>query len=181
VNSKYLFVLGCLLPLLIGCGIGQPANKPAVPVKTPPAAITPLKLPTAKPTATRESAGVSVGDSLSMPQAEPQLGPITFALGVTEDRQPIGPDLLFTTGITEVHAVFTYTQMSPAYTWERVWYFNDQEVSRSAARWQGPANGTFNYFINNGGKPILAGDWVLQLFVEGKLRSVGVFIVEDEP
>jgi len=139
---------------------------------TPPPA---LEQATAAP-----AGGASMGDSLpAATKPEPQIGEITFALGATADRQPVNPGLLFTTGITEIHAIFTYPHMLPAYTWERVWYINDQEVSRSSAAWTGPENGVFDYFINTGDQPLLADDWILELYVEGKLRSLGVFIIED--
>jgi hypothetical protein len=180
-----LLLLGAIL--LISCGAISSLNNttnntttPATPaVSTAPApTIAPITLPSATNTPVNQS---GLGDSvdLSAIKPDPQLGKITFALGATTDRQPLEPGMLFTYGITEVHAIFTHTHMSTAYTWERVWYINDQEISRSPAQWTGPADGVFDYFINNGGKPLPAGDWVLELYVEKKLRALGVFIIQE--
>jgi hypothetical protein len=108
----------------------------------------------------------------------PEVGEITFALGATEEYEPISPSIFFTKGITQVHAIFAYSGMSSKYTWERVWYLNDQEVARGLDLWSGSDAGVFDYFIDNGGEPLPAGDWVLELYVEGKLTSMGVFIIE---
>ena len=131
-----------------------------------------------------EPAGATAGDSI--PKAapaltEPDIGEITFALDATEAREPVDPALLFTTGITQVHAIFDYSGMSTTYTWDRVWYLNDTEVSKSSSLWSGPESGVFDYFIDNGGKPLPSGDWILEIYVEGKLQSLGVFIIEDLP
>jgi Tol biopolymer transport system component len=124
----------------------------------------------------------SAGDSISaeaLVTQEPEIGEITFALGATDEYEPIAPNLLFTKGITEIHAIFEYSGMSADYTWERVWYLNDKEVARSSTPWTGLERGVFDYFIDNGGNPLPAGDWILELYVEGKLQSLGVFIIEE--
>jgi hypothetical protein len=37
----------------------------------------------------------------------------------------------------------------------------------------------FDYYIDNSGKPLPPGDWVLEIYVEGKLLSLGAFVIED--
>ncbi|MCB0197039.1 MAG: PD40 domain-containing protein, partial [Anaerolineae bacterium] len=37
-----------------------------------------------------------------------------------------------------------------------------------------------DYFIDNGGAPLPAGDWQLELYVEDKLQALGIFVIEDE-
>jgi hypothetical protein len=111
--------------------------------------------------------------------AEVEIGEITFALDVTPDYEPLDAGLFFTKGITEVHAVFEYSGMSPDYTWERVWYLNDKEIARVAEAWNGPESGRFDYFVDNKGRPLPAGDWLLELYVEGELEAIGVFIIEE--
>jgi hypothetical protein len=69
--------------------------------------------------------------------------------------------------------------MSPAYTWERVWRLNDKEVARKADLWTGPESGVFDYYIDNSGRPLPPGDWILEIYVEGKLLSLGVFVIEN--
>ncbi|MBN1991828.1 MAG: PD40 domain-containing protein [Anaerolineae bacterium] len=195
-----VFGYGLLLwaVLIIGCGpasiltreqaseaIAQATEPVEVPASTTPTlapAATLAPENTAEPLAQDDTEGVRAGDSIpadSPVGPEPEIGQITFALGATELREPIDPDLLFTAGITQIHAIFDYSGMSTAYTWERVWYLNETEVARSATAWTGPESGTFDYFIDNGLKPLPAGDWLLEIYVEDKLQSLGVFIIED--
>lgn len=108
----------------------------------------------------------------------PEVGEITFALGVTEDYEPIDAGFLFDEGITGIHAVFEYTGMSNQ-TWERVWQLNETEISRSSDVWTGPDSGVFDYFIDNGGDAMPAGDYILEIYVDGELRSLGVFIIGE--
>lgn len=180
-----------LLFFLMGCsgtapeaGSGPPAQ--AVAESTEVTAPTPAP-PTLAPTATLPAAPTADpalepamgAETESRP--EPQIGKITFALDATEDYQPVEPGILFTKGITEVHALFDYNDMAADYIWERVWYLNDKEVSRSGGPWAGPAQGTFDYFIDNGGNPLPAGEWLLEIYVEDELQAVGAFVIEAAP
>lgn len=127
----------------------------------------------------RASDSIAAGlDDQARAQSDPALGKITFALDVTDTYEPVEPGILFPAGITEIHAVFDYSDMSADQVWERAWYLNDQEVSRRSDPWTGPKNGTFDYFIDTGGDPLPAGDWILEIYVDGELRSLGVFIIE---
>ena len=119
-------------------------------------------------------------DGESVVSREPEIGEIVFALDITESYEPIDPSFVFTEGITEIHAIFEYSGMSPDYTWERVWYLNDQEISRSASPWTDTASGIFDYSVDNDGDPLPPGDWILELYVDGELCSLGVFIIEEE-
>jgi hypothetical protein len=110
----------------------------------------------------------------------PEFGEIIFAPNVTESYQPVDPSFVFAAGITQVHAVFEYSGMSGDNNWERVWYLNEQEISRSAGPWTDPGSGIFDYSIDNGGERLPPGDWILELYVDGELRSLGVFIIEEE-
>jgi hypothetical protein len=56
---------------------------------------------------------------------------------------------------------------------------NDKEVARKSGVWAGPERGVFDYFIDNSGKPLPPGDWVLEIYVEGKLLALGAFVIED--
>jgi hypothetical protein len=118
-------------------------------------------------------------DSLPAPAPEAKIGQITFTLETSQQYEALNPGLLFTKGITQMHAIFDYSGMSTAYTWERVWLLNDKEVSRKAGAWTGSESGVFDYFIDNSGRPLPAGDWVLEIYVEGKLLSLGAFVIED--
>lgn len=125
-------------------------------------------------------AGSNEDDRRPTARPDPQIGEITFALDAADNYEPIAPGILFTKGITEVHALFEYSGMWPDSTWERVWYVNEGEVSRRSGLWTGPEQGVFDYFVDNGGKPLPAGDWLLEIYVDGKLRTLGAFIIDDE-
>ena len=120
----------------------------------------------------------SQGDTVAPPTA-PTFGEIVFAEGVTDSYEPIAASFIFAKGITQIHAVFEYSGMSADNVWERVWYLNEQEISRSAGPWFDPGRGIFDYSIDNEGKPLPPGDWVLELYVDGELKSLGVFIIEE--
>ncbi|MFC1974781.1 hypothetical protein ACFLXQ_00100 [Chloroflexota bacterium] len=193
INIAGYALLLCAV-LLISCGsfpflVGDQSDEQAASsedqsqiVETPTLEPTSISTPVPENAGESAATGPSTGDSIStdsVVEGEPEIGEITFALGVTEENEPIAPNLLFTKGITEIHAIFDYSGMSPAYTWERVWYLNDREVSRSSSAWTDPESGVFDYHIDNGGKPLPAGDWILEIHVAGKLRSLGVFIIEN--
>jgi Tol biopolymer transport system component len=109
---------------------------------------------------------------------EPEFGPITFALGATDDYEPIDAGITFQEGITEVHAIFEYSGMSKDYTWQRVWYLDGKEVLKNAQKWTGDETGVFDYFIDAGNDPLFPGEWVLELSVEEKLLQTGSFTIE---
>lgn len=110
----------------------------------------------------------------------PEFSPITFALGATDEYEPINPGVAFEEGLTEIHAIFDYSGMSSDYTWERVWYLNGDEILRSGDQWNGDQAGRFDYFIDAGGAPLSSGEWLLELYVEGELLAEGGFVIEPE-
>ena len=114
-----------------------------------------------------------------MTPSPPEFGEIVFAPAVTASNEPVNPGFIFTAGITQVHAVFEYSGMSENNVWERVWYLNEQEISREASPWPNPGRGIFDYSIDNEGKPLPPGDWILELYVDGRLQGLGVFIIEE--
>jgi hypothetical protein len=169
------WVLLLCVVLLTGCGTSPAGNQSVVPAANSGTGSNTV----AEATVVNSTEVNSVGDTLPVPELTAKIGKITFALEATPQRESINPGLLFTKGITQVHALFDYSGMSTAYTWERVWYLNDKEVSRKAGVWTGPESGVFDYFIDNGGRPLPAGDWVLEIYVEDKLLSLGAFVIEN--
>jgi hypothetical protein len=174
--------------LFMGCSPAQVADQPPAPAAiSPEIASTPTALPLSAPAPAASdvsdeataTTGISAGDSIPQPKFAAQIGKITFATEATDLYEPINASLLFTKGITQIHAIFDYSGMSPAYTWERVWLLNDKEVARKADVWTGPESGLFDYYIDNSGRPLPAGDWVLEIYVEGKLLSLGAFVIEN--
>lgn len=150
---------------------------------TPTVAIKPTSTPTSRLDATGDSVPTrsQTSDSIVVEQVrpEPKIEGITFAQGATDDYIPIDPGIFFTHGITRVHAIFEYSGIVRGDTWERVWYLNEEEVARVSKTWTGPETGVFDYFIDNSGRPLPAGDWILELYVEGELKALGAFIVDS--
>lgn len=105
---------------------------------------------------------------------------ITFALDTTAEYDPIDPSDSFAEGVTEIHAIFDYRGMSPDYTWQRVWYLDDEEILNNSAPWSGDEAGRFDYFIDAGGSPLAPGEWLLELYVEGELLASGNFVIEPD-
>lgn len=114
---------------------------------------------------------------------EPEIKDITFAVGATDDYEPIDAAEVFEEGITEIHAIFDYSGMSTDYTWERVWYLDGEEILRNSAEWTDPEIGRFDYFLDAGGDPLPVGEWDLEIFVEEELLISGSFTIEggEEP
>ncbi len=127
-----------------------------------------------------DSAETTDGEDSTTTTGPAEIGQITFALGATEDYEPIDPGTSFEGEITEIHAIFEYSGLSPDYTWERVWNLDGEEMLRSAEAWSGAETGVFDYFINAGGEPLSPGEWILELYVEDALLATGSFIIESE-
>lgn len=171
-----------------------PTDIPA-PTDTPSPEPVPTDTPVPKPTDTPEAtdaADSTGGDADSgetaagsaadeQPPATPEIGSITFALGATDDYEPIDPGTSFEGDVSEIHAIFDYSGFSPELTWERVWFLDDNEMLRGEELWSGGDEGVFDYFINNaGGEPLAAGEWTLELYVEGELLADGSFTIGSE-
>ena len=156
-----------------------PVTEEATATTVPTLEPTPVIEPTTEPT---EEATAEPGIEPSpTPRPDPELSEITFALDATETYEPIDPATEFEGEVTEVHAIFEYTGLSPDYTWERVWFLDGQEVLRSKEAWTGADAGVFDYFINAGGEPLSPGEWTLELYVEDELLTTGSFVIlEDE-
>jgi len=181
-----MMLLGCSFSSVLGFGNDQAVDSVAEDSPTVAVSLTPTSPPASTSTVTANattasdqlSLDPSADDSLQDSEKEPQIGDITFALGVTETYEPINPDFFFTHGITQVHAIFDYSGMSPDDTWERVWFLNDNELTRITEPWTSPESGTFNYFVDNSGRPLPAGDWLLELYVNDELQSLAVFVID---
>ena len=165
----------------------------APPAEAPTATLTPV--PAAASTEadqTGSEAGEPESEEPTPPESdeaavgEPELGSITFAIGATDDYEPVEPAETFEAGITEIHAIFEYSGMSTDYAWERVWYLDGNEILRSPQEgnppeaWSGAQAGVFDYFINNNDDPLPSGEWTLEIYVEGEVLSSGSFVIESE-
>lgn len=168
----------------VGAEVETPTLAPTVEADTtpPPTEEAPPDEQGAPPEPTQEPTETTAPADTPSPETagEPSFGMITFALGATDTYDPVDPGTTFEEGITEIHAIFDYTGMSPTDTWERVWYLDGTEVLRNSATWNDQSSGRFDYFIDAGGDPLLPGEWNLELYVNDKLLSTGTFTIEAE-
>ena len=160
--------------ILIDRPPATPATSEATTVPDTPTATATLE---PEPTATRQPSPTTTPQPTLT--AAPTLGEIIFAPDITADYEPLQPGLFFTSGITRVHAIFEYHGMSPNQTWERVWTYNDRELARSSGSWTETGSGLFDYAIDNGGDPLPPGDYLLQIFVDGELQTLGMFVIDE--
>ncbi|MDX1522111.1 MAG: hypothetical protein R3264_10825, partial [Anaerolineae bacterium] len=61
--------------------------------------------------------------------AQPAVSSISFATKNDATGWPTDARLQFTTAISRVQASFSYNHMHDNLTWERVWYFGNQELT----------------------------------------------------
>lgn len=112
-------------------------------------------------------------------RSEPILGVLNFAADVTADLEPTEATDNFEAGIKKVHVVFSYENMTPGESWERVWYLDDKEMLHSAEPWDGDENGVFDYFLEAGGQPLPPGEWRLELYIRDELAASGSFSIAE--
>ncbi len=155
----------------------------------PPTA-TPNATETAGPTPTKATSG-GVQPPTATPKAtetltaaptsaseEPKIGPITFAVGVTEEKEPVGAETTFPDDIDEIHAIFGYDGMTDDDAWERFWYQDGEEVGSGSDPWESGVSGTFDLSLTGGGEPLGAGSWKLEIYVNGELAQTGTFVIQ---
>jgi Tol biopolymer transport system component len=187
--------IGCLLlicaALLIGGGLTfreqltdlvAGGGEGETPIVETPTVIEPTATPMPTEEAAPEPTSEQTVESEAAPpvSSEPVIGVITFALGATEENEPIDPGTSFEEGVTEIHAIFEYSGMLSDYTWERIWYLDGEEMLKNSAAWADRESGRFDYFVDAGGDPLAPGEWTLELYVEGELLAKGDFTIEAE-
>jgi TolB protein len=109
---------------------------------------------------------------------DPAVGQITFAVGVTEDNEPVDAGTTFPSDIEEIHALFDYEGMSDSVTWERYWYQDGEEVASGSETWDAGESGIFDLSLTGGGEPLGPGEWTLEIYVNGELVRTRDFVIE---
>jgi Tol biopolymer transport system component len=108
----------------------------------------------------------------------PEMGAITFAQETTSTGEPVEPAFSFETGVTQVHAVFEFANMTPKQSWTQVWYYNGNELYRTSQPWLADQNGSFDYPITANGEALPEGQWTLEFYVGDELLTAGSFSIE---
>ena len=121
-------------------------------------------------------------DEVSEPDASTgnaQFGSITFAPDVSDSGDPIEPDFSFEAGLTEIHALFEYSDLNSNVVWTQVWYHDGQEILSTSQPWLAEATGVYDYVVDAGGEPIPAGQWALEFYIGDELLTAGSFMIEE--
>jgi len=110
----------------------------------------------------------------------PEMSSLTFALETTEQGEPVEPSFSFQAGVTQIHAIFEYTNLTPNDVWTQIWYHNGNEVLHTGQPWLKGESGLYDYLVEAGGNPIPPGQWALEFYVGEALLSAGSFVIESE-
>jgi Tol biopolymer transport system component len=138
------------------------------------------KSPLTSDTLGEDAANRSENDNLSLSSGDPYLGDITFALEIGPNGDPLNSNFSFEAGLTQIHAVFEYNNLTSNDAWTQVWYHNGSEVVSTEQPWLAGQSGVFDYIIEAGGEPLPAGDWALEFYINGELLTAGSFVIEDQ-
>jgi S1-C subfamily serine protease len=104
------------------------------------------------------------------------IGALTFAEDVDKNNKPVKPGTSFKTGIGEVDAVFTYSNMKNNLNWAPTWYLDGEAVINKSYKWDAGASGTHVRTLSNkSGLP--DGAYRLEIVVEGKVLQKGSFSI----
>jgi hypothetical protein len=113
--------------------------------------------------------------AVSAAVTQPTLSPISFAGAWGPNNWPMGAQLQFTDTVTRVHATFSFIGLENGLTWERVWYFNEQELSRGQDVWDAGPQGHLSVQAALGQGQFAPGKYKLEIYVQGQLLSQGAF------
>ncbi len=139
----------------------QIAGSTAIITPEPTINPTPLPAPTNLP-ATAEAVSAPPGISL---------GPISFALDVTDRREAIDPTAVFDNRTDRIYAVFHYRGMKNGLPFSIVWYYQNQEIARDEYEWKwGNTDNSFAYI-----KPVGPGTYRVELKVGDTVLATNSF------
>ncbi len=143
-----------------------PVLTPTPSVELPPPLLTVTSLPSAVP---------------ALPNA--RLGAITFAAGAKEVKCPAPPSgagqTEFEAGTPKICAYFLVYNMARNTMWTAVWYKEGKYVAGDPLLWTDAPDGVgVAFYAEPGRQP---GRWELRLYIEGRLQSIGAFIVKPPP
>jgi hypothetical protein len=112
-------------------------------------------------------------------EGQPEMGQLNFSLDPQGAGTPAESLFSFETGVSQIHVIFEYANLSPEKTWTQVWFHNGNEVFSTSQPWLEAESGVFDYIIEAGGEPLPAGQWALEFHIDGELLTAGSFVIED--
>lgn len=105
------------------------------------------------------------------------IGDIVFAPAVDGDGMPISATETFASGTQVVYATFEYSGIAANQAFSAVWYQDGKEISRSEETWRGTESGHSWVMLGNK-EGLVAGQYDLELSVDGKVVQTGVMVIE---
>lgn len=112
----------------------------------------------------------------------PAFGPITIAESATKSAFPIGASDSFEYGITEVAAIFPYTNMNQELYYTAEWMIDGEELITEEYPWEDTTSG-MHYTSLTDDDPLPAGHYRLNLYLEDELVRTASFEIvgHEEP
>lgn len=121
-----------------------------------------------------------LADSAITPNPAVTIGQITMAQGYSAQYDPIQPGTVFDAAeINQLHALFTYVNMTPGVEWTAVWYYNGDVLFIETLPWDGFEAG---FAVTSRFADIwLPGDYAVQIYVADIFGRATAFSVAGEP
>lgn len=109
---------------------------------------------------------------------QPAFLPITFAKGATDAFEAIDPGEQFSK-VSEIHGIFKAQGLEQGMTFDRVWYFNGDEVLRNTETVEDATIDTYDasLFVDQGALDL--GTYTLEIEYDGDLMQGGSFLVVE--
>ncbi len=119
-------------------------------------------------------------ESVEFAPLETRIDAIIFAGDVTAEDEPIDPATSFPAGIKEVYGVFEYTDLYPGMTFGFTWLRDGETVYSDTITWPDESSSGRTWVSVDNDEGLVAGNYVLRLFVNDTLLQAGNFVIEGE-
>jgi hypothetical protein len=101
--------------------------------------------------------------------------PLTFALAVTQNNDPITPGVVFQNPVQKIVAVFNYEYVNLGVEWTVVWFHDGSLAYWQSYPWIGPAAGKAVISWNTSPDYFIHGTYVVEIFAGGVWKQSGEF------
>jgi hypothetical protein len=151
---------------------------PATATPVPPTT-TPLPEATATPepevTATPTRPAPVVASSRTPAPAGVKVGPIQFAVALTNDFAAIDPTDIFSPDVEKIYAIFPFKGMTQGLPFKAIWYQNGAEIAREEGEWiWGQQASSFTFL-----RPKGVGLYKLELYVNDTIVATKLFEIRE--
>jgi hypothetical protein len=116
-------------------------------------------------------------NSKVLPDPKLVIHPLTFALSVTKDSEPVLPGDVFFNPIQKIVAVYTYENVNLGVEWTAVVYLDGALWNWDTHPWAGPLAGKGVITWNTAPSFFQPGTYEVQIFAGGEWKQSGIFNV----